>query len=168
MKNVIELAKIYGLKPKERQFLKVYFSTFDKQKAYLESHLTANVTKESLLSVSSRYYQRIKAKLDWPAFLEVVGLGIDRLALEIEKGFTAKKTEFYQGKAVAQCEDNAVRARTRELLADLHGLRKQEVRISGEIKTRAEPDFSNFTDQDFDDAERLAAKAQNGEAANRN
>ena len=45
---------------------------------------------------------------------------------------------------------------------------RREVKVSGEIKTHSEPDFSHFTDQDFDDAERLTAKAHNGEAASRN
>ena len=47
---------------------------------------------------------------------------------------------------------------------------KQEVKISGEVKTRVvpEPDYSNYTPEDWDNVERLAAKAYNGKAASRN
>lgn len=117
---------------------------------------------------ATRYYSRIKEKIDWPEFLELAGLGLDRVARKLNEMLECKKTEFYKGEVVTHCTDNGTRMRAVELLAELHGLRKQEVKVSGEIKTRSEPDFSNFTDRDFDDAERLAAKAQNGEAANRN
>lgn len=48
---------------------------------------------------------------------------------------------------------------------------RREVEHSGEIKSRAaQPDYSDYTDEDWDNLERLSAKAHNGngKAASRN
>ncbi|MBA7557325.1 hypothetical protein ES705_50073 [subsurface metagenome] len=45
---------------------------------------------------------------------------------------------------------------------------KQEIRLSGEIKTSEELDFTKLTDRQLDEFEYLATKAANGEAASRN
>ncbi len=42
---------------------------------------------------------------------------------------------------------------------------KQEVKISGEIKTREEPDLSKLTPFELDELERITEKACNGQAS---
>jgi HSP20 family molecular chaperone IbpA len=62
--------------------------------------------------------------------LEAFDLGVDRLFHEINQRLGAQKTEFYEGRAVAEVEDNATRMRATELLADLHGVRKQSLDLN--------------------------------------
>lgn len=117
-------------------------------------------TRKSAHECGSRLMKRIKEKCDWEKLLEEAGLGWERIMSKLSELLEAETTKFYFGKAVANITDNSTRMRAVELLADLHGLRKQEVKISGEIKTRTEPDLSALSDHELDELERIAEKLE--------
>jgi len=122
-------AKTKGLTLRERRFLRlVLVRGLSLKDAYAQTANPNQVLAESTAdSNGCRLYARIKAKLgahDWQGKLDAVDLGDTRLLEEISAGLRAMKTEFYQGVAVADCEDNGTRQRARELLADILGKRK--------------------------------------------
>jgi len=104
--------------------------------------------------------KRLKEKHDWDQLLSDAGLGYERIFPKLEEMLEAKVTKFYQDQPLGDFTDNATRMRALELLADLHKLRKQEVKISGEITTRNEPDFSNLSDNELDKLEHILEKLE--------
>lgn len=104
--------------------------------------------------------KRIKENCDWDQLLSDAGLGYERIFPKLEEMLEAKITKFYQDRSLGEFTDNATRMRALELLADLHKLRKQEVKISGEITTRSEPDLSTLSDHDLDDLECILEKLE--------
>ncbi len=133
--SVYEIAKNYDLKPKEIAFLRTYLasniSITDTYRKIKKSKLGA--TEESLRRSASRYFARIKQKINWPEFLEMAGLGMDSIVKDLNDLRQAMKTIFYEGKAIADCIDNTIRLRAIEVVIDLHSLRKQEIKHSGSI-----------------------------------
>jgi len=163
----LDLKRQFDLKPMEIVFLAAWIQSGDLYTAYVSSHprsLAARNPNDAQIKLNaqkqgSRIFQRIKRRIDWPGFLELVGLGLDRVALEIQRGLEANSAVFYKGKEVAVVTDNMVRARTRELLADLHGLRKREVTLNAKIQHRTDPDLSVIPDDDLDELERITGNA---------
>lgn len=91
------------------------------------------VTESTAESNGCRLFAKIRRKLGpagWQHMLEAVGLDDLRLAQELAWMLRAMKTEFYQGRAVADCEDNATRARGVELLAEIRGRRKTALELT--------------------------------------
>ena len=121
-----ELRKV-GLSPKERRFMAAFFRLGTKAAAYRE--LSPNVTEESACTLGARIYAKISKKIDWPALLALAELDDARLASELARKLTAKKSEFYQGVSVAVVEDNGTQMRAVELLADLLGKRSADVTV---------------------------------------
>jgi hypothetical protein len=78
-------------------------------------------------------HQKHKKKDCWPDILASAGLDDIRLARDLSRLLAAKKTEFYQGTAVADVTDNAVRMRAVELLAELLGRKKAEIALITEL-----------------------------------
>ena len=167
MTNVSEIVKQFDLKPKEITFLHYHLVIgLSLSASYREIKFVKPQTKdESTRRSASRFFARIKQKIDWPQLLELAGIGLDRVILELNDKLTAKKTEFHQGIAVAECEDNGTQMRALELLAELHGLKKREIKFKGEIKTRAKPDLSKLSHSELDELERITEKACNGQAS---
>ena len=167
MTNIQEIIKRLDLKPVEIAFLHEHMiNGLSLTAAYREVKKVRPETKDrSVWRTSSRFFSRIKQKIDWPQFLELAGIGVDRVIRELNDKLTCKKTEFHQGIAVAECEDNGTQMRALELLAELHGLKKREVKFSGEIKTRDEPDLSKLAPDELDELERITEKACNGQAS---
>ena len=96
---------------------------------------------------------------------------MDRLLAELNQKLSAKVTKYYQDESLGDHEDNATQMRAVELLADILGVKKREVKISGEIKNQYKPrlDLSHLSDSELDEFKRLTSKAKtNGEAARRN
>ena len=119
-----------GLRPMDREFLRVYFQTFDIQAAYREAHPRSKATPESVRVLASRQFRQIKERVDWPALLEASGLGEVRLLEELEKRLNAKSTKFYKDERHDDIEDNTTQMRATELLADLHGKRRAKVEVA--------------------------------------
>jgi hypothetical protein len=166
--NAVEIVKAAKLKPREIKFLVSYFEAIGRgsrspqYEAYCDIFPNSDRPRMGAQKTASSIYARIKRKIgDFDLFLELCGLGLTRVAQEIERGLNAMKTEFYQGERVADVEDNATRSRVLELLADLHGLRKHEVKLSGQITTRTEPDLSRLADDELDILERITERAYN-------
>ena len=76
--------------------------------------------------------RKIKKKYNWELLLTEAGLGVETITSRLLEMLKAKKTEFYKGKSVATCEDNATQMRALELLVELHGLKKREIDIQHE------------------------------------
>jgi len=165
--NIQEIIKRLDLKPVEIAFLHEHMiNGLSLTAAYREVKKVRAGTKDrSVWRTSSRFFSRIKQKIDWPQFLELAGIGVDRVIRELNDKLTCKKTEFHQGIAVAECEDNGTQMRALELLAELHGLKKREIKFKGEIKTRAKPDLSKLSHSELDELERITEKACNGQAS---
>ena len=77
---------------------------------------------------------------DLQALLDAAGLGLSRVVQELDKSLNVKKIELYQGKIVVDkkgliihFDDNAIQQRGRELLVDVHGLKKQKIEIENKL-----------------------------------
>ena len=57
-------------------------------------------------------------------------MGYARLLEEVEKGLNAEMVKHWQGEEIGVYEDNTIRQRARELLADLLGARKQKLDLN--------------------------------------
>lgn len=73
---------------------------------------------------------------DLKQLLDAANLGLPRVVQEIAKSLTQKKIELYQGKIVMDekgkpilFEDNSIQQRGRELLVDIHGLKKSNIAL---------------------------------------
>jgi len=126
--------KFKNLTARERIFFRAYVKGECATNAYLK--ISPDISRESAAVLGPRMLKRIKKKADFEQLLEAGGLGLDRLALELEKGLNAKTTKFYQDEPLGDFEDNTVQQRARELLADFHGKRRQKVDVehSGNIE----------------------------------
>jgi hypothetical protein len=79
-----------------------------------------------------------KKKIGTEVLLEAFGLGVDRLFHEVNQRLEAHKLEFYEGRPITnpkdgsllKITDNGTRMRATELLADLHGVRKQSLDLN--------------------------------------
>lgn len=140
MTNVYEIKKKFNLKPKEIQFLHEHLeNNLSITQAYKATKKIKSETKqESIRRSASRFYSKIKSKIDWNEFLEISGLGLNRIAKELNKMLSAKKTVFYKGEAVAICEDNTNQVRALELLAELWGKRITQLEHSGVVILKPE------------------------------
>jgi hypothetical protein len=173
--NAVEIVKAANLKPREIKFLVAYFEAIGRgsrsaqYEAYCEIFPNSDRPKAGAQKTASNIYARIKRKIgDFDTFMDLSGIGMTRVAEEIQALLRATKTEFYQGKLVKdengeviQIPDNATRMRALEVLADLHGLRKHEVKLSGQITTRTEPDLSRLADDELDTLEHITERAYN-------
>lgn len=113
---------------KERQFFRAYIKLGNITEAYHK--IKPDVTDSSAASLGTRLLQRIKAKADFEELLEAAGLGYARLLEEVEKGLNAEMVKHWQGEEIGVYEDNTIRQRARELLADLLGARKQKLDLN--------------------------------------
>jgi post-segregation antitoxin (ccd killing protein) len=96
-----------------------------------------------------------KKKLDWPALLEAADLGQTRFAKELNLRYGSEKTEFYQGEEVATVKDNATRMRATELHANVLGITKTSLDVSGTIGVSVAAEMSpeerrKWIDEHFD------------------
>lgn len=117
-----------NLSPKERRFMAAFFRLGTRAAAYRQ--VSPNVTEDSAAVMGSRLYAKIVAKVDWPTLLALAELDDARLASELARKLTAKKSEFYQGEEVAIVEDNGTQMRAVELLADLLGKRQTDINVT--------------------------------------
>jgi len=76
---------------------------------------------------------------DLQKLLDIAGLGLSRVVQELSKSLNQKKVELYQGKIVVDekgniihFDDNMIQQKGRELLTKIHGLEKQEMKVTGE------------------------------------
>jgi hypothetical protein len=137
LKNGKKLEKKYRITPKEMCFLGEYIkNNYNKKLAYKALFPENNSEDNVLSALASKYYRRITDKINIQAnftdYLDLLNVGYSRLAEEIDKGLNSMKTEFYKGHVVAECEDNTTRQRARELLADVLGAKKQNIKIEDE------------------------------------
>lgn len=132
--NVNNISGKYSINPDDLEFFRLCFKYHDKYRAYKETHPDCTDNDNSIRTMSCRLYTSIYDKFQGNIrdMLEAAGLGAGRLTDEIEKGLNAMKTEFYKGQNVAECEDNATRARTRELLARVSGYDNKTVEVHKE------------------------------------
>ena len=77
---------------------------------------------------------------DLQKLLDIADLGLPRIVQELDKSLNQKKIELYQGKIVSDkdgkiihFDDNAIQQRGRELLVDIHGLKKQKIEIETKL-----------------------------------
>lgn len=104
--------------------------------------------------------RKIKEKYNWEKLLDEAGLGWERIMSKLTEMLDANTERFYQDQSLGVFTDNTNRMRALELLVDLHGFRKQEVKISGEITTHSEPDLSALSDYELDALERITEKLE--------
>ena len=132
---------------REREFLKLYFGGMAQWRAYLATARTP-VTETSAKSHAYRMLKRLRQKSQFQDLLVAGNLDDLRLIREINKRFRAKRTEFYQGKAVATLTDNTNLQRNTELLADILGRRKTEVELSGAVAVKG---YIGWSPDNWDD-----------------
>lgn len=116
------------LTPREVKFFLAYIDGATYQDAYLS--IRPGLSAESARKMGSRMAKTIKTKINWQGTLELAGLGEMRLAQEINLRLKAMSTEFYEGKAITDVQDNGTRMRATALLADLHGKKKAELDVN--------------------------------------
>ena len=120
------------LSVRDLTFLKYYFSGMNETDSYL--HLNPSMERDSAAVGGCRLLAKIKKVVDWPKLLESAGLGEVILLRELRRMLRAKKDYFYLGKPIeGDFEDNATQMRCVELLADLHGRRKNVVEVTGKV-----------------------------------
>lgn len=133
-----KLETVKNLKPRERRFLKLLFTTdHNETDCYIESAIRKTpITRESAGVLASRMKKRVMAEANWDEILDAYDLGDHRLAHEINARLEANATEFYQGDVVAEVEDNGTRMRATVLLAELRGKKREklDVKHSGTVK----------------------------------
>ena len=114
---------------------------------------TYPVARNSASVAASRMEKRIRETPSlWQGILAAAEIDDYTLAGALNWALSAMKTEFYQGQAVAEVQDNGVRMQAVQLLAELLGHRKNAVEITGRV--------------DFGAAiANIAAKVQEREAA---
>ncbi len=132
------MANLKKLTAKEIKALELSFSGMSDVQAYQLTH--PNATSVSCNSNASHYFKRIRQKLTAIDELKYRNLSYSRVFEELEKRLNAMTTEFYQGKAVAECEDNTTRMRATELLAKINGLLNNPIQT-----TESETSESSFT-----------------------
>lgn len=131
--------RLKQLSPRERRFLRSYLGDGKRiVEAYKDcvrladgtvpvSDATARVTGSNMLA---------RLRRNPPLWQEILAAAeIDDMALagHIARMLRARKTEFYQGQAVAEVEDNGTQMRAVELLADVLGKRKASVDVNGAL-----------------------------------
>ena len=102
--------------------------------AYLKYNPDTDETDpQKLRNKGSELYSKIKTKMsgDYATYMDAMGLGPDRIAYEVNQGLEASNPLIYHGEKVDGVEtpDHKTRQRARELLADLHGLRKKTIQV---------------------------------------
>lgn len=119
------------LTPRERVFIAEYMRNGMRiGKAFKVSEGRPEMDSHRAVESGSRMLAKIKKKTaDWQRILELTGLDDFTLATEVRKKLRARKSEFYQGAAVATVADNGTQMRAVELLADLLGRRKSTVDV---------------------------------------
>jgi len=85
--------------------------------------------------------------------LEAAGLGYDRLLAEVDARLNAKVTKHYKDEELGDFEDNTTRTRATELLADILGVRKKEIKHTGEINIKG---YIGVSPDDWDDEDNSA------------
>ena len=110
----------------------------DQTNAYREAVKRADgtypCTPESARVTASNLERRLREnRALWQDILQAIGLDDYTLGGMLQWALNAKKTEFYQGEAVAEVDDNGTRLRATELLAELLGHRKNALEIAGAI-----------------------------------
>lgn len=142
------------LTTRERRFLKHYLRDgMDQVDAYLEAVKKADGTYPCSRATAHVTACRMLARLRkspalWQDILAAAEIDNYTLASDLHRMRTAKKTEFYQGEAVADVEDNGTQMRAIELIAELLG-HKKAIDLSGVITIRYEKDVdAGFTKRD--------------------
>lgn len=168
-KSVEFFQKKYRISPAEYEFFARYVentrngmkSKEAKTDAYIATHPGCPEDSQHKSKMAYRLYSQIYDKFgdNFADYLEFVGLGRDTLADEIRKGLKAKKIEFYKGEKLTPICDNATRARTRELLANVSGVSKKQVEVT-ETK-KLDIDLSNLNDEELKTFQALLAKVEN-------
>lgn len=116
---------VKGLKPRERRFLKAYMQTKSRKSAYLA--ISPNAKPASAEAAGSRMMRRVLEKLDEGETLDEFDLGRERLYAELGGMIQAEKQVYHNGHLINSVPDNSARMQALLLLADIHGLRKQEI-----------------------------------------
>ena len=132
------MSKIKHLSLRERKFLRGWFAGMYLVDAYTEAIRkpdgTVPVQRNSAAVAASQMMSRLRrSPAAWQNILAAADLDDYTLALKLRELLNAKRTEFYQGEAVADVEDNGTQARMVELLSEILGHRKQALELSGAL-----------------------------------
>lgn len=127
------------LSPRERRFLEHWLGEGMTQvDAYLEASKRPDgsypCSRGTAYVNASKMVKRLRSyPAQFQAILASAGLDDYAFAGHLNRMLRATRTEFYQGKPVAECEDNTTQMRATELLADILGHRKNAVELSGSL-----------------------------------
>lgn len=124
---VPEKKEMQKLTSRERRFLIKYLECGHIGNAYL--YISPKTKVSNSFASGSRLMKNIKTKISWDQLLEEAGLGETRLMMELDKRLNAEHERFYQDKSLGTFEDNQTRMKATDLLADILGVKKREVKI---------------------------------------
>jgi len=126
--------------PRQKEFLKIILETLndehpkgDRIMAYRKAYgVKPYDTRESTSKKASKIWNRMIESDEVREVFGILGLTVERLGLEVLRGLKAMKTLTYQGE-IAKDEngnqidmiDHATRTATRQLLADILGVRQK-------------------------------------------
>jgi hypothetical protein len=135
MKGVnLYLMQDLGLTLPEASFLATYAETFSFAEAYLAFNpITDNAHDDKWLNnIGARTHANIRKKIGgkYNQYLESVGLGIDRIAREIENGLNATDQMIEPSSGDLKCVPNHnIRIKALSLLVDIQGLKTKKIKI---------------------------------------
>ncbi len=144
-KQLVLLKTVKVLRPKERLALRAYQETLDQAEAY--RRVFPGVSERSVYAAASRFFKRIREKLDDPDYLDEFNLGKPRFYTEIDrllratKPATRKVIRVYENGTLDEDEesfeavDNSTRLGALRLLADVHGVGRRSDGTTVNVQT---------------------------------
>lgn len=127
------------LSPRERRFLRAYLGKGMRivdayKEAVRKPDGTVPIADATARVCGCNMLKRLRQNPAlWQDILAAADLDDYSLAGHLNRMLRARKTEYYQGKALPGAADNATRMRAVELLAELLGHRKNAVELAGSL-----------------------------------
>lgn len=122
--------------------------------AYRLAYPDGTATDKNATTIATRWedYFLAQCPTEHNQLMQEMGLGVDRLLLEVLKRLNATKVLIHMGKITYEydgrrrkenrvpvlVQDNGTRMAATSLLADLHGMRKSQLEVSGTINVLGE------------------------------
>lgn len=149
--------RLRQLTARERRYLHNRLGTprMEETEAYLAASQRPDgsypCTRDTAHVSACRMEARLRARPAlWQDILSAAGIDDYALAGDLNWARNAMRTEFYQGRAVADVEDNGTRMRAIELIAELLGHRKNALELSGALGLKG---YVGVSPDDWDEPE---------------
>lgn len=135
------------LSPRERRYIRNRYGPkrMEQTEAYIEATrradgTTPNSSVNSAKVSACRMDKRLRSRPAlWADIMAAAEIDDYAIVHDLNWARTATKTEFYQGEAIAEVNDNATRVRALELMMELLG-RKKPLELTGTLTVRYEAD----------------------------